>query len=293
MEKTELLKIFQDAETVEALLPAYTEVRGDAAKYRPLLLEALNDLAAQPSALAEEARRRVLSHVLLLLGMTGAEGVYAPLLKLACAPEFLANVKTDDWLYCELSRLFGLSAEAPALPGMTEKAMDASLPALVREQLVMAMVYRWLAEKESDQDFAATVKRLLAELPEEAVSPELAMSLIINAVAVSGDSCREEVEAFYRAHAAKLKSQLPEKRMDVFFGLGRQRIKAMLRGNFLGAYTTPEHEVKRMLDFSSESEGETATPKVLPPITRDRPKVGRNDPCPCGSGKKYKHCCGK
>ena len=23
------------------------------------------------------------------------------------------------------------------------------------------------------------------------------------------------------------------------------------------------------------------------------PEVGRNDPCPCGSGKKYKHCCGK
>ena len=23
------------------------------------------------------------------------------------------------------------------------------------------------------------------------------------------------------------------------------------------------------------------------------PKVGRNDPCPCGSGKKYKNCCGK
>jgi preprotein translocase subunit SecA len=22
-------------------------------------------------------------------------------------------------------------------------------------------------------------------------------------------------------------------------------------------------------------------------------KVGRNDPCPCGSSKKYKHCCGK
>lgn len=26
-------------------------------------------------------------------------------------------------------------------------------------------------------------------------------------------------------------------------------------------------------------------------IRRDGPKVGRNDPCPCGSGKKYKHCC--
>jgi SEC-C motif-containing protein len=27
-------------------------------------------------------------------------------------------------------------------------------------------------------------------------------------------------------------------------------------------------------------------------VRRDSPKVGRNDPCPCGSGKKYKKCCG-
>jgi SEC-C motif domain protein len=27
-------------------------------------------------------------------------------------------------------------------------------------------------------------------------------------------------------------------------------------------------------------------------IRRETPKVGRNDPCPCGSGKKYKKCCG-
>ena len=29
------------------------------------------------------------------------------------------------------------------------------------------------------------------------------------------------------------------------------------------------------------------------PVRRDAPKIGRNDPCPCGSGKKYKHCCGR
>jgi len=28
-------------------------------------------------------------------------------------------------------------------------------------------------------------------------------------------------------------------------------------------------------------------------VVRTGPKVGRNDPCPCGSGKKYKHCCGR
>jgi len=30
-----------------------------------------------------------------------------------------------------------------------------------------------------------------------------------------------------------------------------------------------------------------------PFMSRRSTKVGRNDPCPCGSGKKYKHCCGK
>jgi preprotein translocase subunit SecA len=31
----------------------------------------------------------------------------------------------------------------------------------------------------------------------------------------------------------------------------------------------------------------------IPTYKREEPKVGRNDPCPCGSGKKYKKCCGK
>ena len=30
-----------------------------------------------------------------------------------------------------------------------------------------------------------------------------------------------------------------------------------------------------------------------PVVKPKRLKVGRNDPCPCGSGKKYKNCCGK
>ncbi len=39
------------------------------------------------------------------------------------------------------------------------------------------------------------------------------------------------------------------------------------------------------------SEAAAAAEKSQP--KRVGPKVGRNDPCPCGSGKKYKHCCGK
>ena len=33
--------------------------------------------------------------------------------------------------------------------------------------------------------------------------------------------------------------------------------------------------------------------KKVETVRREEPKIGRNDPCPCGSGKKYKKCCGK
>ena len=39
--------------------------------------------------------------------------------------------------------------------------------------------------------------------------------------------------------------------------------------------------------MASKSRGENVT------VVRTSPKVGRNDPCPCGSGKKYKQCCGR
>jgi uncharacterized protein YecA (UPF0149 family) len=39
-----------------------------------------------------------------------------------------------------------------------------------------------------------------------------------------------------------------------------------------------------------QNQGEAQEVKT---IRRDHPKVGPNDACPCGSGKKFKKCCGK
>jgi len=48
-------------------------------------------------------------------------------------------------------------------------------------------------------------------------------------------------------------------------------------------------------DTAAEAEGDTdvAVAEKPQPYVRGGQKVGRNDPCPCGSGKKYKHCHGK
>ncbi len=40
-------------------------------------------------------------------------------------------------------------------------------------------------------------------------------------------------------------------------------------------------------------EDDTPLPPPVETIRGEGEKVGRNDPCPCGSGKKYKQCCGR
>ncbi len=60
-------------------------------------------------------------------------------------------------------------------------------------------------------------------------------------------------------------------------------------------------QADNMLQTPAESEQQAdsarapqSQPRATPmPLTRSGKKVGRNDPCPCGSGKKYKQCCGK
>jgi hypothetical protein len=59
--------------------------------------------------------------------------------------------------------------------------------------------------------------------------------------------------------------------------------------------SVPLDRIRRMVyldeDYAAALRvGELGDPR---PVRRDAPKVGRNDPCPCGSGRKYKKCCGR
>ena len=45
------------------------------------------------------------------------------------------------------------------------------------------------------------------------------------------------------------------------------------------------------MQMNKGAAGEDSKPRE--PIKREGDKIGRNAPCPCGSGKKYKKCCGK
>lgn len=54
-----------------------------------------------------------------------------------------------------------------------------------------------------------------------------------------------------------------------------------------------QHAQAAQLDGSEESEADEAAMQQAEPFVREGRKVGRNEPCPCGSGKKFKQCHGK
>jgi preprotein translocase subunit SecA len=58
-----------------------------------------------------------------------------------------------------------------------------------------------------------------------------------------------------------------------------------------GEPSKPDGKEGKASDVVSEAADQLSNDKPKP--KRTGPKVGRNDPCPCGSGKKFKHCCGR
>lgn len=81
---------------------------------------------------------------------------------------------------------------------------------------------------------------------------------------------------------------------EEFMGM-TQRIKEDTIEKLCMVQVRSEEDVDEIRDQAEEdyilSRGDDETASA--PVRREKEKVGRNDPCPCGSGKKYKKCCGQ
>jgi preprotein translocase subunit SecA len=103
---------------------------------------------------------------------------------------------------------------------------------------------------------------------------------------------RESFELFQslltniKSDITRITSHVQVRRPEEVDELERQRREALEREK---AAAASRHE-------AAELEGESQAAAAASdgrPVRRAGPKVGRNDPCPCGSGKKYKQCCGQ
>ena len=100
----------------------------------------------------------------------------------------------------------------------------------------------------------------------------------------------------YKREAFELFSDMLERiKHDVIGLLARIQIQSSEDVEALEQQRRAQREMEfRHPEMTAESVEEQESPAPnQAPIVRDQPKVGRNEPCPCGSGKKYKHCHGK
>jgi len=81
--------------------------------------------------------------------------------------------------------------------------------------------------------------------------------------------------------AAELREKIELRRKEV-----NERTNLLLNENVL-------ESLRKTMEKGYRLPGEPFQDEVTEPIVRTEAKMGRNDPCPCGSGKKFKKCCGK
>lgn len=95
----------------------------------------------------------------------------------------------------------------------------------------------------------------------------------------------------YRKEISLLKNSYPE-----LYNLKKEFFDNVLNRKkeeyLFDTYHKKFKKYRKLYPEKFEIEDDEAEDFKIQPYTRPEPKVGRNDPCPCGSGKKYKKCCG-
>ena len=193
------------------------------------------------------------------------------------------------------------------LPHWVEQQKDLSADG-VREH-VLEEVERFFREKEAmygSEIMRAAEKFFLLQVLDQYWKEHLAaMDYLRQGIYLRGYAQVQPKQEFKRESFILFERMLDEVKAEVVQRLARIRIQSQAEVEAMEERQRQEAE-RRALEFQhAESVGVAAgaaqaaagvaeaIPQSHTPVTRDQPKVGRNDPCPCGSGKKYKQCHGR
>ena len=78
---------------------------------------------------------------------------------------------------------------------------------------------------------------------------------------------------------------------DMMFNIYTESVKRLFSVQVVTQEAVEKFEQKEQKKEAEVQKNTTAPTLEKEPVKRSAPKVGRNDPCPCGSGKKFKQCC--
>lgn len=280
---------------------AVAEAQASREEITPHLLEVITELASDP-AQAIGADYMLHLYAICLLAEFRERRAYRPLIALATQTEEIAEDLFGDFITANLGRAIASVCDGDIQP-IKDLAENDSVSVWVRGAAIDALALRFLESEPDARDvpqyLEALGNREAARLREQSADQRytMFMSLIVLScseigAAIALDSIRawyadflvdetmitlEEVEDA----AQKTFAECREGLMGREHGYVRSAIGEM---DHWACFDPNENEDNDDLDYLDDD--------FQNPYVRPEPKIGRNGPCPCGSGKKYKKCCG-
>jgi preprotein translocase subunit SecA len=203
----------------------------------------------------------------------------------------------------ELESEFGLSTN---LRGWLDGRQEADSEEVL--EFVQENVDRLFREKEAmvgSEVMRALEKHVMLSVLDNAWKEHLAsMDYLRQGIYLRGYAQKQPKQEFKREAFELFELMLERVKHEIIQLLARVRVRSENEIQALEEQQQRQAQAQaRQLQFQHAEAGglPAGEPESLPEpmpmpqttVHRDAPKVGRNDPCPCGSGKKYKHCHGQ
>ncbi len=189
------------------------------------------------------------------------------------------------------------SSAAPAILEWAQQRFDTALPAeALSEQDPRALLIR-TGRAFLRRELTELERFVLLQIYESSwVDHLLAMDHLKDSIGLRGYAEQDPKIAYKREGFRQFEEMLSGVREKVTDLVFRARLTGEAQVESAYRITQMVHEQLTGYDHLAQqmaAQQAAAAPRKVQQIIREQPKVGRNDPCPCGSGKKYKKCCGR
>ena len=227
----------------------------------------------------------LLLHAVMMLGLMPGSRAGMLLLGFMRKIAGTGDDTLDDWLAGHWPALFR-NKPAEVIDTLRAAASDRELDWYARSS-AQEPVLAFAAKTGTLDGELAWIARIAADESEDWALRMLSATRLI-------DFPRETHRALLLDLAQRQKSKermFDAREVERAYAKGVDRPEWAGRGN-PWAFYHPEEIAERQRRWTEEDEeGSDDFDELVEPYVRDGPKIGRNDPCPCGSGKKYKRCC--
>ncbi|HEX5138030.1 MAG TPA: preprotein translocase subunit SecA [Planctomycetota bacterium] len=249
----------------------------------------------------DEQRRAIYERRNAILRGEQLEETLWEMIETLLGPLLAANMEErrppDEWTPTEVTlwarRKFGVEIDAETL-----RASGGVGPA---GRLVRDAITKRIGEVKGDggeEDFDRTLRYVLLQAFDDKWKEHLReLDALREAVGLRGYA-QQDPKVEYRREASQMfhemQSHIAEAVTDVALKVRvTEDMDQAIRGRYRPAALTKEEVSAFSPSKADEGAPQGSSGEKPEPIRRDTPKVGRNDPCPCGSGRKYKKCHGK